>query len=350
MIKIFKGPLVALVIFIIMISAAGCANSKVVATVNGEIITRQQLDEMVAEMKKYYKSQGLDLDQSKEAGMLDTVNSMTLEQLITQTLLLQEAKKMGIQTTKEDVDKEIAKYKEQMTEEKFNKFLTDNNLSEKRLHQMVEKDLIISGLQNKLLEEVKPATEAQAREYYEKNKKEFMTPPSYQVRHILALTDGKEGDKDKVDLEAKTKIQAILEQLKQGKDFATLAKEKSEDPGSAPQGGLYTFGPGEMVPEFEAAAKALKPGEITKVPVKTQYGYHIVKLESSTPEKQKSFEEVKQEVISKIDDSAKQEKMDKFMQDVKSKAQIVNNLEKPKDNKTEGQTDVKTEGQTGEKK
>jgi len=333
LIKSLKGVLALLVVLLTVILAAGCGQSNVVATVNGEGITRQQLDEMVSDMKKYYKSQGLNLDESKDSEMMKSLDSMTLEQLITQTILVQEAKKMGIKVTKEDVEKEISKYKESMTEEKFKEYLQKNGLSEERLKEMVEKDLLIYGLQNKMLEDVKPATEDQAKEYYEKNKKEFVTRESYQVRHILALTDGKEGDKAKLDLEARTKAISIIEQLKQGKDFAEMAKEKSEDPGTAAQGGMYTFSPGDAVPEFEAAAKALKPGQMTMEPVKTTYGYHIIKMDKYTPEKQKSFDEIKEGLITKLTDEAKEQKAEKFLEEAKKNAQIVNKLEKPEDKK-----------------
>ncbi|MFZ5646225.1 MAG: SurA N-terminal domain-containing protein [Bacillota bacterium] len=336
MIKSFKVILALAVIMLVVIPAAGCGKSgNVVATVNGEKITQKQLDEMVSEMKKYYSAQGLTFDESKDAEMVKTLNTMTLEQLITQTILMQEAKKLGVQVTKEDVNKEIDKYKEQMTEEKFKEYLKKNELSESRLKEMVEKDLYLLGLQNKLLEDVKPATEEQARDYYEKNKKEFVTRESYQVRHILAMTDGKEGDKGKIDLEAKTKILTILEELKQGQDFAEIAKTKSEDPGTAPEGGLLSFSPGDVVPEFEAAAKALKPGGMTMEPVKTSYGYHLVKLEKITPEKQKTFEEVKAGIIERLTEEAKQDKIDKFLEEAKKNAQVVNNLDKPEEKKPE---------------
>ncbi|MCL5058892.1 MAG: peptidylprolyl isomerase [Actinobacteria bacterium] len=326
MYKFIGRILIVMLVLSMVLAAAGCGKGKAVATVNGESITQQQLDQMAGEMKQYYKSQGLDLD-------ANTINSMTLEQLITQTLLLQEAKKMGIKLASGDIDKEIAQYKEQMTEEKFNSFLKDNNISETRLRSMIEKDLIISGLQDKLLEDVKPATGEQAKEYYDKNKSEFVTPVSYQVRHILALIPEDQSDKNKADLEARTKIQAVLEQLKQGKDFSELAGQKSEDPGTASQGGLFVFSPGEAVPEFEQAAKALKPGEFTREPVKTTYGYHIIKMEKVNPEKQKSFDEVKAGLVDKLTNDARQEKVSNFVEEARKKADIVNNLAQPEDKK-----------------
>ena len=328
----FVGRIIMAVLILSMVLvAAGCGKGNAVATVNGEVITQQQLDQMVGEMKQYYKSQGLDLDTNQDTAMLKTINSMTLDQLITQTLLLQEAKKMGVKVAPGDIDKDIAQYKEQMTEENFNSFLKENNITETRLRTMIEKDLIIAGLQDKLLEGVKPATEEQAKEYYDKNKSEFVTPVSYQVRHILAMIPEDQSDKNKADLEARTKIQAVLEQLKQGKDFSELAGEKSEDPGTASQGGLFVFSPGEAVPEFEQAAKALKPGEYTREPVKTSYGYHIIKMEKVTPEKQKSFDEIKAGLVDKLSNDVMQEKVSSFLEEARKKAEIVNNLDKPDD-------------------
>ncbi len=330
MVKSWRG-LLAAVVLLLPLLVYGCGKSGVVATVNGEQINRQQLAEMVQNMKQHYKSMGITIDEKTDADMLKMIDSMTLEQLIDQTILLQEAKKMGIQISRADVDKEVARYKEAMTDDKFRQTLAANGWTEPKFKDMLEKDMIIGALQKKLLEEMQPATEAQAAEYYEKNKNQFVAPASYQVRHILALTGGRDGDKAKIDLEARTKTMAILEQLKKGADFADLARQKSEDSGSAAQGGLFTFSPGDAVPEFEKAAMALKPGEITPEPVKTQFGYHLIKMEKYTPEKQKPFSEVRDDVLAKLTDQAKQERLDKFLEEARKKAEIVNHLEKPKD-------------------
>jgi parvulin-like peptidyl-prolyl isomerase len=96
------------------------------------------------------------------------------------------------------------------------------------------------------------------------------------VKHILikAASTATQEEKDA----AKKKAEDIIAQLKGGADFATLAKEKSED-GSSSWGGDYLFGKGQMYTEFETAAFALSPGQITETPVLTDAGYHIIKLE-----------------------------------------------------------------------
>jgi peptidyl-prolyl cis-trans isomerase C len=119
---------------------------------------------------------------------------------------------------------------------------------------------------------------------YEANKKNY---EQVHARHILIAPKGsaaaapaKEGKKELTDAEAKAKAEELRAKLVAGGDFALVAKSESADTGSGENGGdLGSFGRGQMVPEFEAAAFAAKPGEITPV-VKTQFGYHIIKVES----------------------------------------------------------------------
>lgn len=98
-----------------------------------------------------------------------------------------------------------------------------------------------------------------------------------------------------------------------------------------------------MVPEFEAATKGLKPGGMTLQPVKTTYGYHLIKLEKITPEKQKTFEEVKESIKEKLTDQANQDRIDKFLEEAKKNAQVVKNLDKPEEKKPEEKQGEKKE-------
>jgi peptidyl-prolyl cis-trans isomerase C len=120
---------------------------------------------------------------------------------------------------------------------------------------------------------------------YKSNPKRFEMPEETGARHILIKLDTPD---------AKAKAAQILTELKGGADFDKLAKEKSEDPGSAATGGLLGYFPaGRMVPPFEAAlGKLQKPGELSDV-VETQFGYHIIKLEGRRPSGVRAYEQVK---------------------------------------------------------
>ena len=158
------------------------------------------------------------------------------------------------------------------------------------------------------------------------------------VRHILISTQPKpdaEDDSDAKDSkdkkpaekpktltkeEAKKKAEDLLARARKGEDFAKLAKENSDDQGSKDKGGEYDFfGHGKMVPEFEKAAFALKPGEISE-PVETQFGYHIIKLEerrsAASPE---TDQKVRQQIVDKL----KQEKLEAKIDEITAASEVV---------------------------
>jgi peptidyl-prolyl cis-trans isomerase D len=137
-------------------------------------------------------------------------------------------------------------------------------------------------------------TSADAERWYNENIEQYTTPEQVRASHILLKTDGKD------DAVVKAKAEDLLKQIKAGADFATLAKKYSEDEGTAPNGGdLNYFGRGRMVPEFDTAVFALEPGQISDL-VKTQYGYHIIKLVEKKPGLTKPFADVKQQITDQL--------------------------------------------------
>ena len=137
--------------------------------------------------------------------------------------------------------------------------------------------------------------EAQAKAQYQAKKDTYVDPAKVHASHILIMGKGDETE---------AKALAVLQQLKSGGDFAAIAKKESQDPGSAEKGGdLGEFAKGKMVPQFEEAAFSLKePGDMTGL-VKSQFGFHIIKLISKTPEKQRSYEEVAPMIKKEITES-----------------------------------------------
>ena len=134
----------------------------------------------------------------------------------------------------------------------------------------------------------------EAQKFYTENQKLFVQQERVHARHILVS-----GDEN---------LAKVQEALKSGKSFDAVAKEYSIDPGSAANGGdLGEFPRGVMVPEFEKAAFALKePGEVSE-PVKTQFGWHIIKLEERIPESAAPFEEVKPRILQELKDQKTQQ-------------------------------------------
>ncbi|MBM3802756.1 MAG: hypothetical protein FJW26_10680 [Acidimicrobiia bacterium] len=131
--------------------------------------------------------------------------------------------------------------------------------------------------------------ESEVKSYYQQNLASYQLPEKVRASHILLKTEGKSPQQVE---EIKAKATALLLQARKGADFADLAKKNSEDPGSAASGGdLGAFGRGAMVPEFEQAAFTLGVGAISDL-VKTQYGYHIIKVVDKQPAHTQSLEEV----------------------------------------------------------
>ena len=180
----------------------------------------------------------------------------------------------------------------------------------------------LAFLRNKLLmgyelqQEAKNAlTDEALHQTYDEAVKSMAGQEEVRARHILVQSED----------EAK----AILEQLKKGVDFATLAKEKSKDPGAAEGGDLGYFTKDQMVPEFADVAFKMYPGQLSN-PVKTQFGWHIIKLEDKRTKQPPEFEKVKDQIeaylarkaqtdfIAKLRQNAKVERLDKAAEQKKN--------------------------------
>ncbi|HYV07666.1 MAG TPA: peptidylprolyl isomerase [Blastocatellia bacterium] len=169
----------------------------------------------------------------------------------------------------------------------------------------------------------KLVSDGEVDQYFTDHQTEF---DEVRVRHILISTqpkpageeeaeagkDKKEAPKPPTKEEAKKKAQALLERVRKGEDFAKLAKETSDDPGSKEKGGEYDFfAKGTMVPEFEEVAFKLKPGEVSE-PVETPFGYHIIKLEDRRSASSATDPKVRQQITDKL----KQEKLDARIEEI----------------------------------
>jgi len=159
--------------------------------------------------------------------------------------------------------------------------------------------------------------DAEVRQYYETHKAEF---ERVHARHILIRVAGspmpvRPGQKDLPDAEALAKAQEIRKKIQAGEDFAALARTESDDTGSGANGGdLGFFGHNQMVPPFEAAAFAMKVGELSE-PVKTAFGYHIIKVEERDS---KSLEDLKPDIEKRL----RPEQAQKVMQELQKKAAV----------------------------
>ncbi len=308
---------------------AGCGGN-VVATVNGVNITAEQVDEQMNGLKKQYAQMGLDLESKEASSMLELIKSQVVDNLINQELMLQDAKKQGFKIDKAEIDKQMKEFKDGFQDDaEYKAALASQGYTEPKLRDLLEKNDLIVKLQEKVTADVKPATEEQAREYYQSNVDKYTTAAQYEVKHILFSTQNKTGSQVEVEANAMTAAESVLNQLAQGGDFATLAKEKSEDPGTAVEGGAYVFAENDqnVDNDFKKAAMALTPGQYTLEPVKTQFGYHIIKLEKITPSTITPFEQVQPQIMDDLENQKKQEVFADYVKELREKADVHNTLE-----------------------
>jgi peptidyl-prolyl cis-trans isomerase D len=257
-----------------------------------------------ARVKQFLEMQGQTVD-DLERMIRQTLARKQLEALVTDAVSLspseveQEYRRRNEEIKAEYVLVESAKFQSQapVTDEDVRTLFEANKqaylVPEKRIASYIAVDP--ATLRSQVT-----VTDADVEGYYRANAEEFKTKDEVCAQHILVKVKG-EADKDgRTDEQAKKLAGELLAQVRGGADFASLAKKSSDDPGSAAQGGdLSCFGRGSMVNEFENVAFSLKAGEISE-PVKTTYGYHIIKVNEHREEKQRPIEEVRDSVRAQL--------------------------------------------------
>ena len=248
--------------------AAPLVSAQNIAIVNGKAVPKARVDALIEQVLKAPQQPG-------QPPMTKTpdLEQKVKDEVVLREILIQEAERRGLNAT--------ADYKAQME-------LSRQSLLIRSLFQDYEKK---SG-----------TTDAEARAEYDKIKA-ANGDKEYRARHIL--------------VEREEEAKALVAQLKGGAKFEDLAKKNSKDPGSAENGGdLDWANPGNYVPEFSAALVKLNKGEFTDTPVKSQFGFHIIKLEDSRAVQFPAFDEVKAQIIQRNN----QTKVTKFREDLKKAA------------------------------
>lgn len=232
-------------------------------------------------------------------------------------LIMAEAAQSKIVVTPEDIDKTFEMNAQNAGGvEEYQKFLESNGTTVDDVKKSIESDLLMQKFLDSIIAANVTVTDDELQAAYDADK-------SASVRHILLLTEGK-SDEEKIVVRGK--MEDILARAKAGEDFAELAKEYTEDPGSKENGGLYEdFTRGTMVQEFEEAAFGLPVGSISDI-VETRYGYHILQIVDRKRET-RPFEEVRSELEEQIRQQKTGQSFVAYMEDLRQKSDVkVNTL------------------------
>jgi peptidyl-prolyl cis-trans isomerase C len=307
---------VLLLLGVAMLFVAGCNAAEPVANVDSQarkVVTFEGGDVTQGELDEFAEQSGVPKD--------DPQYQATVQQIMPQLVSIEIAKayaqEHNITVSDKEVDQELAKLKEQVgdqarssgqdvsNQEAYEQALKQNNITEEQLREDIRENLPVQEVQKRVAGEAEPSDE-EIQNYYEKNKEaQFTTPEQRCVRHILFNKDQKE------------KAEDVKQQLENGGDFAKLAKENSQDPGSAAQGGdLGCLGKGETVPEFEQAAFGAERGEIVG-PVQTEFGYHILQVTDVKSEQTRSLQEVESQIRAQLASEKQSEAFNKWIEEQK---------------------------------
>jgi peptidyl-prolyl cis-trans isomerase C len=250
----------------------------------------------------------------------DEILRRVLDELVNYTLLKQEARARKVTATDAEVEEQIqAMRKSAPSEEAFQKALKDQKMSLDRLRADARAQIAIGKMMNAEVANAQPATDAEAKDFYDKNPDRFKQPELVRASHIL-IRFGENAD-EASKKQARAKIDAILKRAKAGEDFAALAKENSED-GSAAQGGDLDFFPKEkMVAPFNEVAFALKTGEMSDV-VTTQFGYHIIKTTDRKPATTLPLAEVNEQLKQGLSQQKQQQYAQGFIAQLRQKSKV----------------------------
>ena len=236
------------------------------------------------------------------------------ERMIDQSLMAQESSRRKYQIDPEAVNKGMKRW---MKENGGKKAIEKAKHPAIKNREDLRREILAQLRYNRLLEEESSCeipTEKEAREYYENRPDLFTSEEMVSASHIL-----KKASSEKEFKVAEEQIQAIRQRLLSGEDFVKCVQEESDDGGN--DGNLGSFGKGRMVPEFEKVAFSLEPDQLSE-PVKTQFGWHLVKLHEKQEPKITPFDELKDKIVEFLHERKNDKVFDSFLDDLKAKATI----------------------------
>lgn len=303
----------------------------VVAKGKGISIKRSQLDDALVSLKASLVARG---GQDIAPEQMAMVEPQVLQSLIQMQLL------MNLAT---DADKTAGKA---LCTKRFDEIKTRSGSDEALARQLKSVGMTAQELQKKMTEECTAevvlerelkvnVTDDDVKKFYDENPAKFEQQEMVRASHILLSTRDMATGTDLSD-EKKTakhkQMEEILKRARAGEDFAKLAKEYSEDPGSKDKGGEYTFPRGQMVPEFETAAFSLKTNEVSDI-ITTQFGYHIIKLSEKIPAQKVELAKVAALVKQGLKNQTIQKEMPAYLEKLQKDAgvEILDEKLKPKE-------------------
>jgi len=285
----------------------------VVAKAKGAEIKRSELDKSLVPVKANYTARQQNLGAEQTA----LLEFQVLSEMMGVQLTLNKATDADKQKGREQFEKMLKRLKtdNKLTDEEFEQKLATQLRVQDITRAQWEKQIVDKATVAFILErELKVSlSDEEVKKYYDEHPARFEQPEQVRASHILVGTRDPNTNAEMTEEQKKAKRKLaddLDKRAKAGEDFAKLAKEYSDDPGSKDNGGEYTFPRGQMVPEFEAAAFSLGTNQVSDV-IATQFGYHIIKLSEKIPAKKIELAKIADD----LKEGLKQQEMQKLLPD-----------------------------------
>ncbi len=308
---------------------------RIVAKVNGDIITFSELEKLVYAMAKASTE-----NEREKRRIFNKEKKNVLNKMIEQKLQLHYAKLNKLEATKNDLDDAIEEIKtnNNFSDEMFEVTLEREGLTLETHRASLKQQITLSKVLSVKVRSRIKVNEKEVKTYYQKNKKKFLTPEEIKAHHIIFVVNNK-GDRVE-SAKQKKKALRVLKLARKGDDFEKLARTYSEGPSKNTGGDLGWVKKGAMIPSFEKAAFSLRKDEISGL-VRTDYGYHIIKVVGRREAKNRTLDEARDEIQKILLKKKYDDRYDKWMTELKKNAFIEIYLGKEPDRKRYGSLDTK---------
>jgi peptidyl-prolyl cis-trans isomerase SurA len=298
---------------------------QVLVRVNGDILTKTELEQrQIAALRQRDPNFRPESDAALQKALLEVTPGVIVD-AVDELLLVQRGRELGYSLGNEqfhNIIENIKKENKLETDEQFQAALKQEGLTLDDLRKQLERQMLVSRVQQLEVMGKISVSEDEAKEFYEANKNTFTTAPQITLREILvAVPESTKGVNVAADDDAKAKAEELRKRAVAGEPFARLASESSDAASKANGGLIGPLSRDDIAPEFQKLLDAMKPGEMTQ-PIRAQRGYQIIKLESSTARKVKTLDEARQEIADRIANQKRQGQMEKYLEQLRQQAII----------------------------
>jgi parvulin-like peptidyl-prolyl isomerase len=299
---------------------------QVLVRVNGDIVTKTDFEaRQIAVLRNRPELANVTVDSPELKTAIAEVTPALILDAVDELLLVQRGRELGYALGDEQFKSIVENIKKQNNledEERFQAALAQEGMTMTDLRRQLERQMLVSRVQQVDVVEKISVTEDEARAYYEQHKQDFTTPSAITLREVLiAVPTTERGFSAAQDDEARAKAEEIRKRAIEGEPFPRLVSEASDAPSKANGGLIGPINRDELTPALQKLVDSIKIGDISE-PIRVQQGYQLLKLESRTETKVRTFDEARSDISDRVAEQKRRAEMEKYVDRLRSQATI----------------------------